>query len=96
MDDSDKKPDLPHADAPSGIEAGFCMTDLEELLRGPNGAAYQQECLARLDRKSSDLTKRMKAGFGQDQYEIAETAQNALAAAGDILRWFPVRKNHIS
>jgi hypothetical protein len=96
MDDSEKKQDLQHIPAPGGVEAGFCMTDLEELLRGPNGAAYQLECLARLDRKSSDLTKRMKAGFGQDHYEIAETAQNALAAAGDILRRFPVRKNHIS
>jgi hypothetical protein len=64
---------------------GFGMTDLEEALRGPDGAAVCQGVTARLAALRGDVAAAIRAGAPPDAYAALEKISAALAAASGLM-----------
>lgn len=80
-------PDTPAPLAPADLPVG--MTEIEERLRGPDGAAFREELLETLDREIEAIRVRLAEGLPPDEYARATTIGRALAAARDIVLAFP-------
>ncbi len=68
----------------------FGITDLEEALRGPEGAALQAQLAARLEALGQAQAEAMRGGLAPEAYEEARRLGEALAAARDVVIRFPV------
>lgn len=68
----------------------FAMTDLEEQLQGPDGQAKQETTIARLEELKKQVISSSQDGLNPEQFELARTVVQALNAAEDIIRHYPV------
>lgn len=72
------------ADLPAG------MTDLEEALRGPDGAARRDEAVERLEAAMRRIHAAVDAGLPSAEHRAALELREGLAVARAILIAFPV------
>lgn len=70
----------------------FGMTELEERLRGPSGAAVRDDVLARLDALARHLVEESRAGLPPAAFRRNDSIGQAIAAARAVVAAFPVGK----
>ena len=75
-------------DAPSE-ETDFGMTDLEETLRGPDGASVRADLVERLDAAMKRVQAEMMDGVPPYLYEPARRIYTALATAHGLMSQQP-------
>jgi len=74
------------ADSPtSGGGPAAGMTDLEDVLFGPEGSGEAKKLLARTEELQARLQADIAAGLPPEQFEKGQILANALAAARDLL-----------
>lgn len=73
-------------------ELNFRMTDLEERLASPEGAAVQSDILNKLGATGDGIARKIKLGLPPDEFQKAQAVYQALAAAHEIVSIFPVEK----
>jgi type III secretion system YseE family protein len=71
--------------ATNGDGADFGMTDLEERLRGPGGAAEADRLIARLAGLRDQVEAELKRGLAPGDYQRAQDLAKSLAAAATIM-----------
>jgi hypothetical protein len=69
--------------------AAFGMTELEETLRGANGAQIANELLVRFEKIDATLRAGIAAGLTPESFASATVIRNSLAAASNILVLIP-------
>lgn len=75
----------------SGKEPGF-MTELEARLAGPGGAACRDALCGSLDLMGRRLRFQIAEGVPRAEFADWQAAADAVAAAGEVLRLWPVGK----
>jgi hypothetical protein len=65
--------------------AMFGMTDLEEALQGPDGAAIRAGVIARLDALATNLQQQMDRGIEPNRFETARRILGAVATARRVM-----------
>lgn len=70
-------------DLPAGPDFG--MTDLEEALRGPDGAAVREDAITRLDDMSRRVEAELTRGAPPGRYDRLKAMQIAISTASRIV-----------
>jgi len=70
---------------PARSTGSFGMTDLQEVLLGPDGETVRREALARLDTSLARLDDRLLAGLDPPQMTQARAVRHALDTARAVL-----------
>ncbi|MEJ1160525.1 hypothetical protein [Prosthecomicrobium sp. N25] len=73
-----------------GTAVDFGMTDLEEVLRGPEGAFVRAGLIERFRVLQEETRAAMDAGLTPDDFAKAEALLRGLAAASKLVLAFPV------
>jgi hypothetical protein len=68
---------------------GFGMTELEEALRAPGGAAVARDLLRRFIMLDEQIKSQIASGLSPDMFAKATVIINSLAAARDVLLRIP-------
>jgi hypothetical protein len=63
----------------------FGMTDLEEALRSPDGAAVRSGLIEHLGKLSADIAAQMRGGLSPGDFTRADAVAKALAAAREVV-----------
>ena len=77
--------------AADGLPLG--MTDLEEAMRSPGGAAVRDAAVARLDAAIGRVCAELDSGLGAEGYDRAEKIRDGLTMALAVVSAFPVSDN---
>ncbi len=79
---------MPSAAAAEQSPESFGMTDLEEVLRGPDGAEARESIISRLSERLAEIDARIAQGVPQQEFEAVNAIQRSLVTARNVMLLF--------